>query len=618
MSTSLKTPSAEISPQTPYPIRETETSPPRPSAAGMTSEPEREPSAMALMKPAASNGPEPAQATLPLMEPSPEPPSTSALEPAPTPEPPQQTSLSPHQLKEIVRLHQLPLGTRKIAQKVGVGRKVVRCLLQKLGYLEATEAETIQAVSPARKLDPFRDEIKQRVKLGLKNTRILREIKEQGYTGGLSILADYARTLRVQPRQTKKVWRRFETAPAEETQYDWSPYRVSIGGTQRLVHAFAATLGFSRKTHVRFYLDERESTLLEAHVHAFEDFGGVTRRGVYDRMSTVVLGTIGKDRKPLWHPRFIDFTRYYGYEPYLCKVADPDRKGKDERIFLYLERDFLLGSVFESFDDLNAKAKLWQGEVANRRIHGTTRKVPDEAWEQERPFLIALPDSRYPAYHEELRKVGPDSVISVRGTDYTVPARLAHQNVSVHLYSDHFEVVGPKGQIAFSRRYVSDAERGQLVIDPMHYESVSRRAPLPGGSVAELEEALLTRFPGLDELCAGIHLRMKSLAHVHLRALWRLADRWGDEPFAQAAARAQTYRRFDAQAVRRILEREHPLPDEEPEAPLTAAARVLLALGNVEEGSLDDYAHLDGTQTDPDAGDANDGNDTNDGNNSHS
>jgi hypothetical protein len=273
-------------------------------------------------------------------------------------------------------------------------------------------------------------------------------------------------------------------------------------------------------------------------------------------------------------------------------------KGKDERIFHYLEQDFILGSAFESFEDLNAKAGLWQDEVCNLRIHGTTRRVPEEAWAEERPFLIALPDSRYPAYDEELRKVGPDSVIAVRGTHYTVPAKLAHQNVCVHLFSDHFEVLDHKGQVAFSRRYVHDADRGKLVIDPMHYESVRRRGPLPGGSVAELEKALCTRFPGTDELVAGIHLRMKSLAHVHLRALWRLADRYGDEPFAAAAARAQAYRRFDAQAVRRILEREHPLPDEEPEAPLTAAARVLLALGNVDGGSLDDYAHIDRTEAD--------------------
>ena len=510
--------------------------------------------------------------------------------------------LTSDQLEQIERLGKMKFGTRPIAKKLGVGRKLVRNVLGNLGLLEMPVSQPKSAASdPASKLDPFRDQIKEKVQKQLSTSRILREIKAEGYQGGRTILADYARTLRVQPQPKKKVWRRFETRPAEETQFDWSPYRVPIGGGERTVHAFAATLGFSRKTHVRFYPDERESTLLEAHTFAFADFEGVTRRGVYDRMSTVVLGTVGRDRQPLWHPRFREFARYYGYEPYLCKVADPDRKGKDERFFLYLERDFLRGSEFDSFDDLNAKVRLWQDEVANRRVHGTTRRVPQEAWEQERPLLIALPESRYPAYDEELRLVGPDSVISVRGTPYTVPAQLAHQTVSVHLFSHHFEVCDHQGEVAFSRPYVPEAERGRLVIDPMHYESVRRRAPLPGGSVGQLENALLTRFPGLDELCAGIRRRMKSLAHVHLRALWRLADRYGDDAFAKAAARAQHYRRCDAHAVRRILEREHPLPDEQRSAPLTAAARVLIELGDVDGGSLDDYAHLD----DPD----DDGND---------
>ena len=546
--------------------------------------------------------PTPTPSEPPMPTPTATPTETQAQAPTPVPrhgprrtraKPKRMEDLPEKQLEDIRRLHEMKLGTRRIAKKLGLGRKLVRPVLEKMGLLQTPAAQQKTAPQPASKLNPFRDQIEEKVHKQLSTSRILREIEAEGYQGKRTILADYIRTLRVQPPLKKKVWRRFETRPGEETQFDWSPYRVPIGGVERTVHAFAATLGFSRKTHVRFYPDERLSTLLEAHTFAFADFHGVTRRGVYDWMSTVVLGTVGPDRKPLWHPRFRDFAAYYCYEPYLCKVADPDRKGKDERFFLYLERDFIRGSEFDSFEDLNDKARFWLDQVANRRVHGTTRRVPDEAWEQERPFLIALPESRYPAYDEELRKVGPDSVISIRGTPYTVPAQLAHQTVSVHLFSDHFEVCDHGGQVAFSRRYVLEAERGKLVIDPMHYESVRRRSTLPGGSVAQLENALLTRFPGIDELCAGIRRRMKSLAHVHLRALWRLADRYGDEAFAQAVDRAQRYRRFDAQAVRRILERDHPLPDEHPEAPLTAAARLLVELGDVDGCSLDDYAHLD-------------------------
>lgn len=507
--------------------------------------------------------------------------------------PGKRVEVSSKEREQIVKLKKMKFGTRRIAQKVGLGRKVIRRILQEEGMGQQSAPPSTPGTK-ASKLDPFREQIKQKAQQGLTVTRVLREIRLKGYTGGPTILGDNMRTLQVVRKPKKKVWRRFETQMGEETQFDWSPYRVPLGDRVCTVHAFGATLGFSRKSHVRFYLDERQSTLLEAHTHAFADFAGVTRRAVYDWMATVVLGTVGPDRKPLWHPRFLEFCDYYGYEPYLCKVRDPDRKGKDERIFHYLERDFLLASSFDSLEHLNVQVRLWLDEVANRRLHGTTRRIPEEAWEQERSFLIPLPEYRYPACDEELRQIGPDAVVSVRGTPYTVPAHLAHQTVSVRLYAEHFEVLDRRSTVAFHRRYVPEQEKGKLVIDPMHYTGVQHRCPVPGGSVAQLEEAFLKRFPTLGVLIDGIKMRMKSLAHVHLRALWRLADRYGDETFGQVATRVQTYRRFDAQAIRRILEREYPLADpQDTPSPLTSAARVLLELGEVDGGSLDDYEHLD-------------------------
>jgi transposase len=496
--------------------------------------------------------------------------------------------------EEIVRLHKMEFRVRKIAKTTELGRKVVRRVLAEKGLIENPPPQP-RGPKEASKLDPFKERIKEKRDQNLTVSRILREITAEGYTGERTILADYIRENFVAQAPKKRVWRRFETAPGEETQFDWSPYRVQLGEKERAVYAFGATLGYCRKIHVRFYMSDNETSLLEAHTHAFADFEGVTKRGVYDRMATVVLGTIGKDRKPLWHPRFREFAAYYGYEPYLCKPRDPDRKGKDERIFWYLERDFLRGSKFDSLEDLNNKVRLWLDNVANCRMHGTTRKIPDEAWQEERPFLIALPDSPYPACNEELRKVGPDAVISVKGTHYTVPAKLAHLTITVRLFSEHFEVLDPRRQLAFSRRYVADTDKGKLIIDTNHYESVKPRTAIPGGSVAKLEDAFCTRFPTLENLALGIKKKMKGLAHIHLRTLWRLADRYGDDTFLPVAERVQSFHRFDAIAVRRILERDFPIADEHLPlyTPLTAAARVIASLSDVDSGSLDDYAHLD-------------------------
>ena len=92
---------------------------------------------------------------------------------------------------------------------------------------------------------------------------------------------------------------------------------------------------------------------------------------------------------------------------------------------------------------------------------------------------------------------------------------------------------------------------------------------------------------------------MKTLAPVHLRALWRLADLYGPEAFLRAARRALDYRCFNAEAVRRILEHDSPLPEPPPVTPLSESARTLALLTEVEPCSLENYAHLDSAQASP-------------------
>ncbi len=490
--------------------------------------------------------------------------------------------------REIVQLHQQGYGTRQIARRVCHDRKTVRRVLLQKGLLHPI------STPPPNKLDPFRELIRQKVDKNLTLTRILREIREAGYSGGRTILSDYVRSIRSPLVPSRSAKRRFETGPAEEMQVDWSLYTVPIASEPVRVHALSCVLAYSRKAHVRFYRDERQSTLLEGLALAFETFGGVTLRCVFDNMATVVLGRIGSDHKPLWHPRFLDFARYYGFEPFACRALDPDRKGKSERFFDYLEKDFVRGAEFSSFEDLNRRVQQWIDQIANRRIHGTTRMVPEEAWQIERDFLIRLPDIRFGVYREEIRQVGPDATLSILGTLYVVPAELARQSVPVRLFAEHFEVPNRHGTVVFSRPYVDGKNKGKLQIDPNQYVSLPNRPP--NSPSTRIGEAFLKRFPLLTPLADGITRRMKSLAHVHLRALWRLADLYGEGAFLDAALCAQDYRRFNAQAVRRILERAHPLPENEPEiVPIDAAARALSALGEVDTGSLASYDHLDTT-----------------------
>ena len=217
-----------------------------------------------------------------------------------------------------------------------------------------------------------------------------------------------------------------------------------------------------------------------------------------------------------------------------------------------------------------------------------------------RDFLIALPDARFPVFDEELRQVAMDATLSVRGTGYTVPHGLANRTVTVRLYHRHFEVLGLDGGVAMRRTYADGDDKGRLHIDPCHYDGLPRR-PRPRGprTARQLEDRLLARFPQVANLVVGIKHKMKSFAHVHLAALWRLAALYGDDAFRRAAETAQSYRAFNAHTVRRLLEQSHPVPPDEPIELLNGASGAH-ALDDIDSGSLDDYADLDVGEGDDD------------------
>jgi len=520
--------------------------------------------------------------------------------PAAKPGPPK-TAVPQQTQQEIVRLHAY-YGTREIALRVGWSRKIVRRILSEHGCLPPP-----QRTGDPGKLEPFQQTIEEKVKLGLTVTRILREISEQGYSGGRSILAEHVRTVQTQLALNphKNVKRRFETAPGEEMQIDWSPYRIPIDGKLITVHLLGALLCASRKLWVHAYRNERQSTLLEGLASAFEYFHGCCIRLVLDNMATAVLAHYGPGGKPIWHPRFLDFARHYGLDPFACAVRDPDRKGKKEKSFRLVWDDFLKGSEFDSLDELNQRLAVWLDntpKVANQRIHGTTRLVPNQQWLSEREFLIQLPDKRFPVFEQSVRVVDQDSTVSIAGTRYTVPSSAAGRSVAVHLFAEHFEVLNAHHQVIFSRRYVPETEKGKLIIDPTHYATAKRRTRTPGGD--RLEQAFLLRFPALAPFLHGLQLRMNRLTPIHIRSLLRLAEVYGEQALSAAVARAQEYRRFDAHAVKRILERDFPLLDDAPLAPLGGIGPIVL--GEVEPGSLDDYSCLDGEPDSPETGHSDD------------
>lgn len=486
-------------------------------------------------------------------------------------------------IRQIVHLHQSGMAKRAIARKLALNVKTVRRILAQQGH--GPQEASSPPEHPEGKLSPYLDIIAQKVEQDLTGIRILRELRELGYTGGRTILLDHIRKLRGSSKAANRFFCRFETAPAEEAQVDWSPYRVSIGGRTVSVHCFSMILCYSRYLFIQFHRDEKLPTLLAAHVDAFRFFGGVTRRIVYDNMTTVTLGR--KRREVIWHPEFLPFAQHYLFEPFACRPKDPNRKGKVEAPFAYLFEDFLKGRAFDSWHHLDQAARQWLRNIANRRRHGTTQLIPEEAWMAERELLTALPEVPFPVYRQEARTLSEDGLIAVDGTRYSVP--LCHvgnrRSVTVRIHPRSIDILNRQGQIVATHRKPDFP--GGIILDKEHYQAIRRRPPAKQG---EVECRFLARFPLAQVFLDGIKHRMKSLYGLHLVEIFTLARIYGDEPVAQAITHAARYRNFNAYAVARILKDRFPLVwPHEAEDLLRPATTRQPELNDVETGSFEEY-----------------------------
>lgn len=478
--------------------------------------------------------------------------------------------MNPEEKKLIQDLAGMGMSIRAIARKLNRDVKTIRRSLNRSPQ-KPTES----------KLAPFKEMILEMDQKGLKVPRILREIRARGYKGSRTIIQKFLRKRRGPRKVPRRVFRRFETPPALEAQIDWSPYRVPIAGILTLVHCFSMILCYSRMLFIAFFRNEKLPSLLHAHVEAFRYFQGLCRRNVYDNMATVVLGRAGG--KPIWNPTFLEFARHFGFTPFPCRVKDPNRKGKIERPYSWIGDDLLRESSFESWDDLNTRAREWLDTVANCRIHSTTLRVPFEMFAEEKDLLIRLPEVPYPTDRREVRKVQLDGYVPVDGSLYPVPASLVGQYVNVRIYPHRVEILDTAGEVAAAHKVPDRPCR--LPADwgpPVKSESsVSRTA---------LETRFLSHFPEEKDFLEGLQRRMKSLVPIHLRQIERLVDLYGEGRVRAAIERARAYGNFSALALQRILETAHPdVVPEPPVLPLSAGPVALAALDDIEESSPRDY-----------------------------
>ena len=460
---------------------------------------------------------------------------------------------------EIRRLHEIQrLSKNAIARQLGCCHKTVSKAL-------AMEQPPRQTVGPSRtsKLDGYKPQIDQLIAQypNLSAVRVLEEIAkgDHGYQGRITLVRDYLRTIR--PARGR-VYQEVFYEPGEALQVDWGEcHRLKIGDTSRRVSALVAVLCYSRLCYIEFSLAEKKEDFYRSIVNALEFFGGSSRKIIFDNLKAAVIS--GSGRHACFHPEFLELCGHFCMQPIACARRDPESKGMVETNVRYVKQNALQGRDDEltCWEDYGVLAEYWRDQVANVRVHETTRERPADRFGQEQSLLRALPPTRFDTDEVVTAVVSSHARVRFDSNRYSVPTKVARKTVLVRADPCHVRVLYQGEQVACHARCF---ERRQLIrLDEHLLEAKTLRRRQTKNSV---EEA----FDNLGQAAKTFHLNLLSRPVkplVHLRRLLKLAQLYGREEILAAIEQANQYETFDADYVEALVhqhrrQRELPSPTE--------------------------------------------------------
>jgi transposase len=405
--------------------------------------------------------------------------------------------------------------------------------------------------APARPsgIDPYLSFILQTLEKfpRLTASRLHVMVCERGYTGG----ADHFRHVvsRHRPRPKAEAYLRLRTLPGEQGQVDWAHFgHLAIGRARRPLMAFVMVLSFSRSLYLRFFLNASMENFLRGHVGAFASWNGLPRVLLYDNLKSVVLERQGDAIR--FHPTLLEFAAHYRFEPRPVAVARGNEKGRVERAVRYARTAFFAGRSFADLDDLNVQAEAWcRGMAADRRCPGDQSKSVRDAFADEAPRLLTLPDNPYPLYERAAVTARKTPYVRFDLNDYSIPHTHVGRTLTLTANLEHVRILDGQHVLAC---HVRSFDKGAQVEDPAHIAALvaDKHAARPHRATNRLVSAA----PAVETLLVRAAERGHNLGSITSR-LMQLLARYGAGELQAATLEALARDVPHPNAVRLVLER---------------------------------------------------------------
>lgn len=339
--------------------------------------------------------------------------------------------LIPDDIQIMLDLHRAGIGTKRIAEELGVSRNTVRRYLRQGGW------QPYGKPSRARSLDGLHEWIREAFFRHHGNAEVIRQelVSKHNLKVSLRTVERQVQAMRKELKARAVATVRFETPPGRQLQIDFGSKMVDIAGKKVKAFLFVATLGYSRRTYVALFSHERQSAWLEGLEGAFRYFGGVPDQVLMDNARALVKHHNPETREVTFNERLLTFAQYWGFQPKACAPYRARTKGKDERAVGYVKNNAIAGRTFASWEALRGHLVWWMREVADVRVHGTCGERPIDRYSREEAEALKPLEGRpsFGQVRELQRTVHSDGCVEVDRNFYSVPWKYIGEAVTIQI-----------------------------------------------------------------------------------------------------------------------------------------------------------------------------------------
>lgn len=283
----------------------------------------------------------------------------------------------------------------------------------------------------------------------------------------------------------------------------------------------------------------RSNHWIEAHIHAYSFFGGVTRILVPDNLKT---GVIKNTRTELVLNRsYHEMAEHYGTAIIPARPVRPKDKPSAEGTVRVIET-WILAALrnrkFFTFDELN-KAIREKLEEFNAKPFQKKKGSRLAAFiEEEKDFLMPLPASPYETAVWLTATIQPDHLITIGNCKYSVPYEFIGKKVDIRATENSIEVFYHNNRIAAHVRKVYSRDP---VYMPEHMPENHRKF-LEYNTESFLDWG---KDIGHSTLIVVKHFlsmhKVEQQGYKPCASLMKLADRYGTQRLENACAKVLSY-----------------------------------------------------------------------------